>query len=85
MDLAKLHEGQIRVLEGQLVAQKQALGQASMKEAALVREREAAAMEAKQAATKLVVALEQLDSRKKERKEAQAQVSLCRSQSNTYC
>ena len=75
MDLAKLHEGHIRVLEGQLAAQKQALGQASLKETALVREREAAAQEAKQAGAKLTAAMEQLDSRKRERREAQTLVS----------
>ena len=74
MDLAKLHEGHIRVLEGQLAAQKQAISQASIKEAGLVREQEAAAIEAKQAGAKLAAALEQLDTRKKERREAQALV-----------
>lgn len=74
MDLAKLHEGHIRVLEGQLAAQKQALGQASLKEAALVREREAAALEAKQAGGKLAAAMEASDSRKKARREAQSLV-----------
>lgn len=75
MDLTKLHEGHVRVLEGQLVAQKQAMSQALVKEAALVREREAAAAEGKQLASKLAAALEQLELKKRERRDAQALVS----------
>ena len=71
MDLAKVHEGHVRVLEAQLLAQRQALSQASQKEGALNREREAVSAEAKQLQGRLATAAEQLELRKQERREAQ--------------
>lgn len=71
MDLAKVHEGQIKVLEAELSAQRQALGLASQKEAALNREREALTVEARQLQAKLAAAAEQLELRRQEKQEAQ--------------
>lgn len=76
MDLTKLHEGHVRVLEGQLAAQKQAMAQAALMEAGLIREREAGAAEAKQLAAKLASAMEQLEVKKMEKKDAQSLVHI---------
>lgn len=75
MDLVKVHEGHMRVLENEIASHKAALHQADLKEAALLREQEALALEAKQMDEKLKAAQDLLDMKKKEASDVQAMVS----------
>lgn len=74
MDLVKVHEGHIRILEAELAAHKTAAGQAAQQELATIRQHEAVALQAKQLAAKVEAAQAELEEKAKEKAEVQAQV-----------
>lgn len=76
MDLVKVHEGHVRVLENELAAHKAALHQADQKETALLREQEALALERQQTEDKLKAAQDQLELKQKEAASIQKLVSI---------
>ena len=77
MDLVKVHESHMRVLEGELAAHKATAHEAAQQEAALVREREGLALQGKHLAARLAEAHAQLDQKAREAAEVQATVRLC--------
>ena len=76
MDLVKVHESHMRVLEGELAAHKAAAHEAAQQEAALVRDREGLALQGKHLAARLAEAHAQLDQKAREAAEVQATVRL---------
>ena len=66
----------MRVLENELAAHKAALHKADQREAALLREQESLALEARQMDEKLKAAQDLLDLKKKEASDVQTMVSL---------
>ena len=66
MDLVKVHEGHMRVLENELAAHKAALHKADQREAALLREQQSLALEARRMDEKMKAAQDLLDMKKKE-------------------
>lgn len=76
MDLVKVHEGHMRVLENELAAHKAALHKHDQREAALIREQQSLAVEARQMDEKLKAAQDQLVMKKKEAADIQNLVIL---------
>ena len=85
MDLVKVHEGHMRVLEGELAAHKAAAHEAAQQEAALVREREGLALQGKHLTARLADAHAQLDQKAREAAEVQATVRLCSHEAANMC
>ena len=75
MDLVKVHEGHVRVLENELAAHKNALHQADLKEAALLRDQEALETETKHMNERLAAAQDVLDMKRKEASDIQKSAS----------
>ena len=74
MDLVKVHEGHIRILEAELAAHKTAAAQAVQQELAMTRQHEAISLQAKQLSAKAEAAQNELSEKSRERAEVQAQV-----------
>lgn len=76
MDLVKVHEGHVKVLEGELAACKAAALQASQQEAALLRQQEVLALQAKSLTAKIEEAQNVLKQKDKEVAEMHTQVCI---------